>query len=126
MNYLSFFGVAICAVFMILCIKEIRREHAFLLSLALGILFVEFLIIQLQDIVNYLQSLSNVLSSRKYVGVLLKALGVAYLTEFSNDVCRSCGEPSIANYVVAIGKIEVLALCLPLIKELTANALKYI
>ena len=53
---------------------------------------------------------------------LLKALGIAVLTQISSDLCRECGEASIASSVEMIGKIEILLLSIPLIEKIMALA----
>ena len=54
-------------------------------------------------------------------GVLLSAMGVAFLSHVSAELCRDCGEGSIGGYCELIGKVEILLLCLPLINELLAE-----
>lgn len=49
--------------------------------------------------------------------VPLKALGIAYLTYISAEICRDSGEDGIASKVELAGKIEMLSLALPLVKN---------
>ena len=50
--------------------------------------------------------------------VLLKALAIAILTQICADMCRECGESSMANGVELIGKMEILILALPLMEAI--------
>lgn len=126
MNIISICGTAICAVLMILVIKEVRKDHAYFLSLAVGILFFGFILFQLRDTVGYIQYLTDANPNQEYVSTLLKALGIAYITEITHEICKSCGETAVSGYVEAVGKAEIIVLCIPMIKELTITALKYI
>lgn len=126
MTFISLCGIAICGVFMIMVLKELKMGHAFFLSLGIGILFFGIVLIHLHDVIEYIHILSDTLPNKTYVTSLLKALGIAYMTVITGEICRSCGENTIAGYVEAIGKAEILIICLPLIRELTVTALKYI
>ena len=126
MTFLSICGVALCAVFMILVIKEVRKDHTALLSLAVGILFFGIILVRAGDLMEYIRKLSEAIPNSTYVTVLLKALGITYAAAITQEICKSCGENGIAGYVEAVGKAEIVVICLPLIKELTDTALKYI
>ena len=54
--------------------------------------------------------------------LMLKGLGVSVLTQLCAELCRQCGEASLAGGVEGAGKAELLLLCLPLLKELVATA----
>jgi stage III sporulation protein AD len=49
-------------------------------------------------------------------GLLLKALGLAFLTETAASVCRDSGETGLATWVETAGKLEILLLSFPLIR----------
>ena len=47
--------------------------------------------------------------------ILFRALGIATLTHITAELCRDCGESTLAGGVEMLGKLEILTLCLPLI-----------
>ncbi len=53
-----------------------------------------------------------------YVAVMLKALGIAVVCGTCGDICRDCGEASIASCVETAGNLVILSLSLPLIREI--------
>ncbi len=53
-----------------------------------------------------------------YVVILLKALGIAYISAFTAELCKSAGEEMLASAVVLAGKGELILLSLPLISRL--------
>lgn len=125
MTIIGICGTAILAAMMILVVREIRKEHAFLISLAVGLLFFGLLLGTAKDVVAYLQTLSAGIHP-PYVAALLKALGIAYLTEITYEICKSTGEGAVSGYVEAVGKAEIIALCVPFIRELTETALRFL
>lgn len=126
MNIINICGAAICAALMILVVKEIHREQAFFITLTVGILFIGFAVLRLTDLVDYIKCIAEANPNKTYIAVLLKALGIAYITEITHEICKASGETAISGYVEAVGKAEIIVLCIPMLKELTAMALKYI
>ncbi len=54
----------------------------------------------------------------EYMEIILKTLAIAYMTQISSEMCRECGESSIAFGVEAVGKIEIIILSLPMINNI--------
>ena len=61
-----------------------------------------------------------------YFGILLKTLGICYLSQFAGDLCRDAGETALAGYVELAGKITVVGLSLPLITKVVETVVKLI
>ena len=53
-----------------------------------------------------------------YAMILLKALGIAYISAFTAELCKSAGEGMLASAAVLAGKGELILLSLPLISRL--------
>ena len=49
--------------------------------------------------------------------LLGKMLGVAWLAQIGADLCREFGSPTVASYVESLGRVELLLLALPLLRE---------
>jgi stage III sporulation protein AD len=58
--------------------------------------------------------------------LLLKAMGIALLSEITSDMCRDLGENSLAGVVELGAKIVVLLLGLPMVGELLAFAARWL
>ncbi|HET7560349.1 MAG TPA: stage III sporulation protein AD [Limnochordia bacterium] len=50
-----------------------------------------------------------------YIDVVLKAMGIAYLSAFGAALCRDAGEGSIAQLIELVGKLLILLLALPVV-----------
>lgn len=57
-----------------------------------------------------------------YIETMLKGLGAALITGLCASVCRECGKGSLADLVELAGKLEILLLCLPLIRSVAKTA----
>ena len=68
------------------------------------------------DILNYIASRANVDSM--HLSIVLKVIGIAYITEFGSQVCRDAGESAIASKIELGGKIIILSLTVPILAAL--------
>ena len=55
--------------------------------------------------------------------LVLKVLGVGYLTEIGADVCRELGAESLAARLSLFGRMEIFLLSLPSLEKLFEAAL---
>lgn len=51
----------------------------------------------------------------KYFALCIKAVGVAYVSQFGAEILRDSGESAIASKVEAAGKVSILLLTMPVI-----------
>lgn len=52
------------------------------------------------------------------VKCILKILGIGYLVEFGASICNDSGHSSISEKIVLAGKVSILFMCLPIIRNL--------
>ena len=53
-----------------------------------------------------------------YIAILIKVCGIAYLCEFTSNVCRDSGQATFAMKIEMIGKFLILGQTIPLFKNL--------
>lgn len=110
-------GVTLCLI-----IRQWKSDFLPLVRLALTVLFSVLILSAAAPIVSYLKNLTETAGISGYAAFLIKALGIAILTQCCSDICRECGESGAANGVELAGKIEILLLSLPLINEILSTA----
>ena len=108
----------ICAV-LSLAVRSYRPEFSVYISIACGLLLFVTVLTQLESVMSYVSQLfDRAGSARVYFPVLLKVLGIAYITEFAAQVCRDAGENGIASKVEMAGKILIFYVSLPVFTSL--------
>ena len=118
--------VKVC-FFAILCtvvgviIKHIRPEFSPFVRIAGSVAVSVLALSVILPIITYLRSLFDGVSFGEYGGIVVKALGIAALTQICADICRDSGEGSAASGVELIGKLEIVVLCLPLIEDVLST-----
>lgn len=51
----------------------------------------------------------------RYFNVIIKSVGIAYITQFAAEILRDSGENAVASKVEAAGKICILAFAMPVL-----------
>jgi len=118
MNIFSVCGVAIVTAVLALLVRRHSPQSALLISIGSGV--ITFLAI-VKNIVLTSDELRAILSSGNirsdYIMILLKALGICFLTEFTCDTVTEAGLLSLSTNISFAGKVLVLVTALPLFKE---------
>ena len=112
-------AVVIIAAVMILLVKKYSPEYALVITIAASGTVLIFLIVAFKEVFGTITGLFEKSGLDKGVfQVVLKALGLCYLSEFASDVCRGFGQTSLASKVELAGKISIIALTFPLIGQI--------
>jgi len=56
--------------------------------------------------------------SNEHIKLLLKVLGISYITQFGSAVAEECGEKFIAKKIEFAGRIFVISLSIPILLNL--------
>ena len=111
-------GAALLGAMLVAVLKKWGTDLASLLRIVSGVVLAVACFGMVTPVVAYLETLAEVSGLGAYLGVLLQVLCVAVLTHLCASVCRDCGEASLAAYVELGGRVEILLLSLPLMREL--------
>jgi stage III sporulation protein AD len=111
-------GLALCAVFACMIPGIKHTEYALAIRVIFGIVIFTLAISLLSPYMQLIEKLAVGSLLEAYYPLLLRAMGIALLTEITATVCRDSGEESVAKNIELLAKAEILILCLPLVKEL--------
>ena len=111
-------GVALLSVMMILLLREWRPTMAVPLRLGVVLLLTVAAVGLFEPVVSRVRALLSFAPEGALTAPLLRAAGVALISELSASFCRDLGENSVAEGVLLFGRLEILVLCLPLVDAL--------
>ena len=115
-------GVAITCACVAVVIKSTNKDFSGIVKVVSAAMLAGGVIICASPLIEFITDISEGTQINTYLSVMLKALGIAFLTHICASVCRDCGEQTIAGYAELAGKIEMLIIALPLIEELITIA----
>ncbi len=127
MEILQIAGLGVAAALLAMVIRGSRPEMASLLAMAAGALVFFLAVSRLQAVVAVMEQLVQKAGlAQDYLKVLLKVIGIAYVSEFAAQTCRDAGEDSLAAKVEMGGKVLVLAMASPIIVALVELVLEVV
>lgn len=119
MDIIKIVGIGLIALFLIIIIKQYRPEFTIYISIIAGTIILFFVVDKLAEILGILSSLGSKSGiDSKYILILFKITGIAYLTEYAMNICKDSGESAIASKIELGGKILMIYMSLPIILAL--------
>ncbi len=120
-------GFGVMATIFILFIRQNRPEIAQLLSIAVGIALIFYLLGYLKLIVDIITELAlEAEINAVFLRTLLRVIGVAYLAEFGAQICRDAGEGNVALKIEFAGKLIILVMTVPILMSVLESIVNII
>ncbi len=113
-------GLVLVALVSILLLRQQKPEWAPFLRIAVAVVSIGVIMTMVVTVIRYVEELRvglNVGADESWA-ILLKALGIAFLTETAASICRDSGESGLAGWVEMAGRLEILLLAFPLIRTI--------
>ena len=119
MEILKIIGVAFVTSITAILLKGTKPELSFAVTVTGVIVILLFIIDSLQNTIGILGELAQMTGvDNGILKILIKIVGVGYLTEFSSGILNDFGSSAVADKVVLGGKITILLLSLPVLEGL--------
>lgn len=99
--------------------KSVKPEYAVCLSVATGVLLLLLAVEKLEIVVESVRLIQDSISIQtSYIQVLLKIIGITYISEFAADICRDAGYTAVAGQIGVFARLSVLAVSMPIVTAL--------
>ena len=102
--------------------KGLKNEMSGFISAVTGLILLGGSIAMLYPIISYMHEITKETGFSVYIETVIKALGIAVISESAADLCRDAGESAIASKTEFAAKIMIIYLALPVIKNLISLA----
>lgn len=119
MELTSIIAFALLSCLLGIVLHQYKPEYSMLLIATSGCILLVMLINSFLPAVYEIGSIITKAGVRQeYFTILLKALGICYITQFAGDLCRDSGQTSLAGKIDLAGKVAIVILALPVIKNI--------
>lgn len=116
MSIFSYAAIGITGAILAVTVKKTHPELAAAVSLATGLILMLGLCTSLADIFTTLKAVSESNGiSGEYLSTAVKACIVAYVSQFSAELCKDAGESAVAVKIEMAGKITIVVMALPVV-----------
>ena len=111
--------LGILTIMIAMAMKKGKAEFATFVSFT-GSLLIAWIAVQLLGgITGSLERLEKLLSiDMEYIALLMKMIGVTYLSEFASSLCRDAGYSAVAGQIELVGKLTILTIGMPIVLAL--------
>lgn len=118
-DFFKILGIGVITLVCYLIVKPLKPEIAIFVSLAGGGIMLLMCFGGINDIIVTITNFANKTGiNSSLITLLLKLLGIGYLTEFACSLCTEAGNPSLSEKISLAGKICILLMGLPIISNL--------
>lgn len=112
-------GVAFVTAIAAILLKQTKPELSFAVTVTGIIIILLFIIDALQETIGILNGLAQITGMQNgLLKILVKIVGVGYVTEFGAGILNDFGSNAVADKVVLGGKITIVLLALPILENL--------
>lgn len=118
MSAVQICALGIISVVAVILLRDSGAPHPESIVLILGVIVLFRVTEGLSQVISFVLNVSEGTEVSRYVKILVKAAGIAYVIDFAAGLCREAGEGGIASYVEMAGRCEIVLLTLPIAKEL--------
>ena len=110
---------ALAGVFLAAVLKSVKSEMTMLVAAGVSVLILFYILSGLSVIVEQLKMLQGYIGiSGKYIGILVKMIGISYMTQLAADICRDNGQSAVPGQLEVFCKITIAALGMPVVLTL--------
>ncbi len=112
-------GIALIGITVVILLRTAKPEYAVFATIATGVIMVVTMLGTLQDVVLEFDKLvkQSGIDSEVF-SLVLKIIGIGYLTEYSSSVAEDAGCVSIASKLQFGGKIIIFLMSISIVKAL--------
>lgn len=119
MNIFKIGIIGIIATVLLIVIKKESPHISILISTVTGVLIFFMIITGLDEVFSSLFNIIKQLDVRfDYIGVILKIIGISYISEFCSQICIDSGQSAIASKIELGGKVCIIIISIPIINDL--------
>ena len=112
-------GVAFITAISAVILRGTKPELSFVITIVGILIILTFISEMLQGTMTIFTSISQIAGIENgLLKMLLKIVGVGYLTEFASGLLTDFGSSSIADKVTLAGKVTIVLLAIPVVESL--------
>lgn len=107
--------IGVTAIILAIIFKKGKEEYSLYISIAASVIILLWGIGKLQVILDAIEQLQGYIQLNKaYVGILIKIIGITYVTEISSSLCKDSGYQAVGEQIEIVGKLTILAISMPI------------
>lgn len=119
MSIFQIVAIGVLGAVLSITLKKQSPQIAVLIAITASVLIFLMVLPMLTETVQLLTRLGEMAGAgAAYIGVGIRVIGVAYMTELGASVCSDAGESAIASKIDLAGRVIILVMAMPIIVDI--------
>lgn len=111
--------IALAGMALAMLVGSMRKDISIWITIVCAVIIFFYGISKFEYIVDMFYELTEYIGIHEtYIKIILKMIGIAYLSEFIASICKDAGQNTIAGQVDFFGRISMIAVSLPVLRSL--------
>lgn len=111
--------LGLVTIFLTMIAGSVKREYGIAVMIVAALLLGVYSISSIEMVVTRIREFESAIGLEKeYLDILLRMLGIAYLTQFVVSLCRDAGNGAVAGQISIVGKISMMLVSFPVLEAL--------
>lgn len=107
--------IGIISTILAITIKKTTPDIGMIVSIAACILIFLMIMPWLNSIIEIIKYIEKQISiNSDYIGIVIKIIGIAYISEFGFQICSDAGENAIGHKIDLAGRILIMVVSMPI------------
>ncbi len=119
MNMIQIGMTGVLGVLLAVQFKGAKTEYGIYMSVAVSLLLFLCIVDRLKIFVRTIDELGHYIHAGSgYFSIMLKMIGITYISEFSSAICKDAGYQTVAVQIEIFSKLTILAMEMPILLAL--------
>ena len=116
MEIIKIAGIALTGVISAALLKSINKDISLYVILATAVIILIAVLGEVSEIFSFIENIyDDITYGREFFPVIIKVLIIAYITDFTAQLCKDAGEGSIGSKVELAGKVIIFYVAMPIL-----------
>lgn len=108
--------LGIAGVLIALPLKREKSEYSTFIAMVVCICIFVYLLTKVETILNFVEELKSVVVvDGRYIGLVVKMVGITYVAEFATNICKDAGYAAIGSQIEIFAKLSILVVSVPVL-----------
>lgn len=127
MDIIKIAVLGIAGVLIAMPLKREKSEYSTLIAMTVCICIFIYLLTKAEAVLEFARQLESIIPvDGRYIGMLIKMIGITYVAEFASNICKDAGYGAIAGQIEVFAKLSILMVSVPVLSaflEMVGNYL---
>ena len=116
MDIIKIAVLGIAGVLIAIPLKREKSEYSMFIAMTVCICIFLYLLTKVETVLDFVRWLESVLPvDSRYIGMLIKMVGITYVAEFAVNICRDAGYAAVAGQIEIFAKLSILVISVPVL-----------